>query len=229
MGSRVGRARSGPPASTTRRPPWPGNLTLTRTASGPPVTTTSRGCRSAPSVRPTWPLCSPTSTTTRTRTTSSGPVGRRRWWQCGSRPASAAPAPPPTPSTGADGPLSWPPGPAACPGGSLPWSPPAWPPGWPRHEPLPTWPPRPGSWSRPGWAGCSASAAPRIPWPGGAARARRAAHRPPPGPTGAARLGGSARPGHPGLDSQHRSPGHRPRRGGGHRLQAVSGAAPRGP
>jgi hypothetical protein len=114
---RAGRARSGPPVSTTRRPPWPGNLTLTQTASGPPVMTSSRGCRSAPSARPTWPPCSPTSTTTRTRTTSSGPVGRRLSWRCGSGPASAAPAPPPTANIDADGPRSWPSGSAACPGG----------------------------------------------------------------------------------------------------------------
>ena len=72
MRSRAGRARSEPPASTTRRPPWPGNLTPNPTASGPPVTTSSRGCRSGPSARPTWPPCSPTSTTTRTSIHGSG-------------------------------------------------------------------------------------------------------------------------------------------------------------
>jgi hypothetical protein len=102
------------------------------------------GCRSVPSARPTWPPCSPTSTMTRTTTTSSGAVGRRRCWRCGSGRASAAPAPPPTPSIGAGGPLSSPPGPAACPGGSSLSSPPAWPPGWPPHESLPTWRPRLG-------------------------------------------------------------------------------------
>ena len=42
-----------------------------------------------------------------------------RWWRCGYGPASAAPAPPLTPNTGADAGSNTPPGPAACPGGLL--------------------------------------------------------------------------------------------------------------
>ena len=59
--------------------------------------------------------------------------------------------------------------------------------------------------------------------------ARRTAHRPPPGPPGAARLGGPARPGHPRLAGQHRPPGHRPQRGGRDRLQALPRPAPLDP
>ena len=92
---------------------------------------------------------------------------------------------------------------------------------------LPTWRPWPGSRSRPGWAGCCGSA-PLRHLGLAARRGRGAAHRPAAGPAGAARLGGPARPGHPRLRGQHRSPGHRPGRGAGDRHQAVPGAAAAG-
>jgi hypothetical protein len=50
-----------------------------------------------------------------------------------------------------------------------------------------------------------AAAIPQLPGHRGLAarRGRRAAHRPPAGPAGAARVGGPARPGHPRLPGQH--------------------------
>ena len=175
------RARSGPPASTTRRPPCHGPTptpTPTLTASGHPVTTSNPGCRSGRSTTPTWPPSSPTSTTTTTRATSSTRGCRGRCWRCGSEPASAAPAPPPTPNTDAAGPPSWPPGPTACPGGSPPSSPSASPPGCRPTRSFPTWRPWLAPSWRPAWPGGCGSASLLTPWPGVAGRPGNAA---PPG------------------------------------------------
>jgi hypothetical protein len=167
------RAPSGPPASSTRRPPCHGPApTPTLMACGRPVTRSGRASRSGRSATRTWPPCSPTSTSTRTRTgvrTSSGRACRRRWWRCGCGPASARPAPLATPSIGVGGPSNGLPGSPACPGGWSQWSPPAWPHGWRPPRSLPTWRSRPGSRSRlPSPGGCG-SASRLTPWPGGAA------------------------------------------------------------
>src|SRR5215218_951236 len=108
-------ARSGPLASTSEggqswpatSPPSPSPRT-----GGPPATSSRRAPRSGPCAtatsRPCWPTSTTTASTTRTRTcwprrAGGGRPWAGRWWRCGCGPASAGPAPPPTPNTGAAG------------------------------------------------------------------------------------------------------------------------------
>ena len=206
--------------------------TPTQTASGPPVTTSSPGCRSGRSATPTWPPCSPTSTSQdhqdpgdTLRSGTPAPVLAMRVRASVGRPGASAHAEYRRRRAAERGRLDPQPALAGRRGA-----------GRRRDRRAAGHPGRtpPGG---PGWrsscrgrAGLAAAVPAQRRHPGLAARGRRgAAHRPPPRPPGAPRLGGPARPGHPRHPGQHRSPGHRPRRGAGHRHQAVPGAAAAGP
>ena len=131
-------------------------------------------------------------------------------------------------ATGGGARSSWPPGPAAWPGGRR-WSPPP-------ASPARCSPPRPAC-RRPGWLGLAVAAL--VGWrlrfrPSEQARtwqrgaARGAAHRPPAGPAHPRRLRGLPRPGRARLARQRRSPGDRPQRRVRHRHQAVDRQRPPG-